>query len=263
MNVANQITFFRILLIPIIVYFFQEKLQNSYAPFIGTTLFIIAAITDAIDGTFARKYGEVTNLGKLFDPVADKMLMIISFTVALKLNYISIWVLIIIIFRELLITQLRMSALSLGKDVISASFWGKFKTGLQIASLVTIFVFHSIISIFKNNNLNSNIISFDFFIYKFVLPFFIITTIIYIFKLFNSWSYMFGIGSISSFFTFLILYLLVHVLGISIFKDYFLNYYQYIIDFLMIITVFITVYSGYLYFKDNIYIFKNINKEKI
>jgi len=101
-----------------------------------------ASITDYFDGQIARKYNLVTNLGKLIDPLADKLLVISALVVLAKYNQISLWIVLVIIFRELLITGLRAIVAAEG-GVIAAETLGKWKTATQMVAL-TIIIFNGI-----------------------------------------------------------------------------------------------------------------------
>ncbi len=132
MNLANKITFFRFLLVPLYVFFIGYT-DNYTLAFI---VFILAAITDFLDGYIARKYNMVTNLGKFIDPLADKFLTLAAFIVfATKFSYISPVVLMIVVFRELAISVFRAVASS-NNNVIAASIFGKIKTILQITLVI-------------------------------------------------------------------------------------------------------------------------------
>jgi CDP-diacylglycerol--glycerol-3-phosphate 3-phosphatidyltransferase len=108
-------------------------------PFFGGLLFGLAAATDLLDGYLARKNQQVTKLGILLDPIADKLLVISALIILVDMESIPAWIAIIIIVREFIITGLRIVALS--KDiVIPAEKGGKIKTGCQIAAVLTLFV---------------------------------------------------------------------------------------------------------------------------
>ncbi len=105
-------------------------------------VFIIAAVTDMYDGMLARRYGIVTDFGKLMDPVADKIIICAAFIcfVQLKVTHVPAWMVVIIISREFIITSLRLLALSKGQ-VLAAGRWGKHKTVSQIAAIIIILTF--------------------------------------------------------------------------------------------------------------------------
>ncbi len=132
-NLPNKLTTLRFLCLPIIVLFmsFEGKLFSFLgALFIGT-----AFITDMLDGYFARKYGEITVLGKFLDPLADKILVTISLIMLIRLDRVSAYIVIVIIARELAVTGLRAIAVS-ENIVIQASRLGKFKTIFQAVAIM-------------------------------------------------------------------------------------------------------------------------------
>src|SRR4030042_1174038 len=132
-NLPNWLTAFRILCIPLVVIFlwFPGRLSSFLAAFFMGMPFI----TDILDGYFARKYEAVTALGKLLDPLADKILVLISMIMLIPLNRIPILIVIVIIARELAVTALRSIAVSEG-IVIQASRLGKYKTIFQAVAVL-------------------------------------------------------------------------------------------------------------------------------
>ncbi|MGI6343746.1 MAG: CDP-diacylglycerol--glycerol-3-phosphate 3-phosphatidyltransferase [Bacillota bacterium] len=133
MNLPNRVTVARILLVPIFVYFVLHKLP--YSQFIAAGIFIVAAGTDGLDGYLARKRKEITNLGKLLDPLADKLLIAAAMISLVEADVLPGWVAIVIISRELAVTGLRSMAAAEG-IVIPASTVAKFKTFSQIVAIV-------------------------------------------------------------------------------------------------------------------------------
>lgn len=133
MNLPNKITFIRVLLIPVFIIMFYMDIPNSqiYAGII----FIIASLTDTLDGYLARKHSLVTKLGKFIDPLADKLLVSAALILLTERNIIPGWVVIIIIAREFTITGFRIIAASEGVT-IAASSLGKFKTITQLIAIV-------------------------------------------------------------------------------------------------------------------------------
>ena len=134
MNLANKITITRILLIPIFLICISIK-HIPYGTTIATAIFIIAALTDSLDGYIARSRKQVTNLGKFMDPLADKLLVTTALIVLVEFKMIPGWITIVIISRELAVTGLRAIAAAEGR-VIAASNWGKAKTVTQIIAIV-------------------------------------------------------------------------------------------------------------------------------
>ena len=144
MNLPNKLAILRIILVIPFVIFLSLALEFSEIIGISIMLrifaaiiFVGAAITDYYDGKIARKYNMITNLGKLLDPLADKILVISALITFAKFNQISLWFVIIIIFRELLITGLRSIVAAEGV-VIAADKLGKWKTATQMVALMLI-----------------------------------------------------------------------------------------------------------------------------
>lgn len=135
MNLPNILTFLRILMIPIIIYIMDSDFPNSNH--IACILFIIASISDYFDGYLARKYNLVTNLGKILDPLADKLLILSILICLTTTRIIPIWIVLIILTRELAMTSLRAIAADSG-IIISANILGKIKTVVQMISIIFI-----------------------------------------------------------------------------------------------------------------------------
>jgi CDP-diacylglycerol--glycerol-3-phosphate 3-phosphatidyltransferase len=136
MNLPNKITMFRVFLIPFFVFF---MLWDNVAchNFIAAAIFIVASLTDMLDGKIARKYNLVSNFGKFMDPLADKLLVsaaLICF-VAIPSNPMPAWAVIVIISREFIISGFRLVASDAGV-VIAAGYWGKIKTVVQMVMCV-------------------------------------------------------------------------------------------------------------------------------
>ena len=133
----NTLTLFRIAVIPIIVILMLYP--NRISTWIAALLFSAAAITDYFDGYFARRFGLVSNLGKVMDPVADKLLASSAFIMLASLGWVPAWIVCIIIGREIAVTGLRNIIAEKGEDV-SASNLGKYKTGFQIAAAIPLLI---------------------------------------------------------------------------------------------------------------------------
>ncbi|OLS01775.1 CDP-diacylglycerol--glycerol-3-phosphate 3-phosphatidyltransferase [Tissierella creatinophila] len=133
MNLPNKITFSRVLLVPIFIIMFYIDIPNNqiYAGII----FIIAALTDTLDGYLARKNAQITNLGKFIDPLADKLLVSAALILLVESGAIPGWVVVTIIAREFTITGFRIIAASEGVN-IAASSLGKFKTITQLIAII-------------------------------------------------------------------------------------------------------------------------------
>ena len=138
MNLPNKLTLLRIILIPIFVVLFEVALI-PYNMIWALLVFVIAAITDQLDGHLARKNNQVTSFGKLADPLADKLLTISALICFVEkgVPYLPGWAVIIIIARELIVTGIRMIALT-DNTVIAASMGGKSKTVAQIGVIVLV-----------------------------------------------------------------------------------------------------------------------------
>jgi CDP-diacylglycerol--glycerol-3-phosphate 3-phosphatidyltransferase len=135
MNLPNKLTLFRvILIIPFVVLLLgghEIEAISAYADYIALVIFIVASLTDLLDGKIARKYNLVTNFGKFMDPLADKLLVCSALICLIELGRIPAWIVIIIISREFIISGFRLIAAD-NRVVIAASYWGKFKTTFQM-----------------------------------------------------------------------------------------------------------------------------------
>ena len=133
MNLPNKLTLFRIILVPImvIVSFFDipgSFLGISTTMWIMELIFIIASITDKLDGYLARKNNQVTNFGKFLDPIADKILVVAAMILFVEMGRLPAWIPIIVIFREFAVSGYRLIAVQNSGKVIAANVWGKLKT---------------------------------------------------------------------------------------------------------------------------------------
>ncbi|MGL5694817.1 MAG: CDP-diacylglycerol--glycerol-3-phosphate 3-phosphatidyltransferase [Peptostreptococcaceae bacterium] len=135
MNLPNKLTLFRIFLIPVFIILMMLNIPNKYL--IACIIFIVASITDAMDGYIARKYNLVTDFGKFMDPLADKLLVISALTCMIEASLVPAWMVIIIVSRELTVSILRAIAAAEGK-VIAASGGGKLKTITQMLSVIVL-----------------------------------------------------------------------------------------------------------------------------
>ncbi len=131
MNLPNKLTMFRVILIPFFVFFMLTDFAGAASNWIALGIFIVASLTDLLDGKIARKYNLVTNFGKFMDPLADKLLVCSALICLVELCRIPSWIVIIIIAREFVISGFRLIASDNGV-VIAASYWGKFKTTFQM-----------------------------------------------------------------------------------------------------------------------------------
>lgn len=135
MNLANKLTIIRIFLVPIFLIFIAFKID--YGTFIATFIFVLASLTDKLDGYIARSRNQITTFGKFMDPLADKLLVTSALISLVELQVIPAWAAVIIIAREFAISGLRTIAASEGK-VIAASWWGKIKTVIQIVAIIAL-----------------------------------------------------------------------------------------------------------------------------
>lgn len=140
----NTLTLFRIVVVPGIVVLMMYP--NRFCSWMAALLFSAAAITDYFDGFYARQRGLETELGKIMDPVADKLLVSSTLIMLASLSWIPAWVVCVIIGRELAVTGLRNVISGKGED-ISASNLGKYKTGFQIAALIPLLIHYEYIGI--------------------------------------------------------------------------------------------------------------------
>ncbi len=136
MNLPNKLTVLRVILIPFFVaaLMFQNG-TNETMRIAAAVIFIVASLTDLLDGKIARKYNLVTNFGKFMDPLADKLLVCSALICFIELGQVPAWMVIIIISREFIISGFRLVASDNGV-VIAASYWGKFKTTFQMIAIV-------------------------------------------------------------------------------------------------------------------------------
>ena len=143
MNLANKLTIFRIILVPIMAIIPYLNLQGD---FIGLPLtyfwmlliFIVASITDKLDGYIARSRNQVTTFGKFLDPLADKILVLTAMVLLVELGKIPAWIPVIVLAREFLVSGYRLIAVEKGGQVIAASIWGKLKTVTQMIAIILI-----------------------------------------------------------------------------------------------------------------------------
>lgn len=136
MNLANKLTLIRIFLVPVFLLFLATK-DIPYGSLIATFIFILASLTDKLDGYIARSRNQITNFGKFMDPLADKLLVTAALISLVELHVVPGWAAIIIIAREFAVSGLRSIAAAQGK-VIAASWWGKIKTVIQIIAIITL-----------------------------------------------------------------------------------------------------------------------------
>lgn len=137
MNLPNKLTVMRMILIPFFVFFMLAPYFEGYGNYIAVAIFIIASLTDMLDGKIARKYNLVTDFGKFMDPLADKLLVGAAMICLVEMGRLPAWIVIVIISREFIISGFRLIASDNG-IVIAASYWGKFKTVFQMAMIIVL-----------------------------------------------------------------------------------------------------------------------------
>ncbi len=141
MNIPNQLTVLRILLSIVFVVLLSFDTSNAYAW--SLLVFLIASFTDFLDGHLARKHNLVTDFGKLMDPLADKILVAAALVLLVEDALLPAWFVIVILFREFLVTGVRMLALQ-SQAVIAADKWGKLKTIFQIILIAFVMTVHAV-----------------------------------------------------------------------------------------------------------------------
>ena len=136
MNTPNMLTILRVIMIPFFVIFLLLDI-TEYDKYIARAIFIVASLTDTLDGYLARKNNQITNFGKFMDPLADKLLVSAAMICLVELHRIPGWVVIVIISREFIISGFRLVASDNG-IVIAASWWGKVKTITQMLMIILV-----------------------------------------------------------------------------------------------------------------------------
>ena len=140
MNLPNKLTVLRVCMIPFfVVMLLLNGGETQTYRYIAAAIFIVASLTDMLDGKIARKYNLVTNFGKFMDPLADKLLVCSALICLVDLKQLPAWMVIVIISREFIISGFRLVASDNG-IVIAASYWGKFKTTFQMISVILLIV---------------------------------------------------------------------------------------------------------------------------
>ena len=145
MNLPNKLTIFRIILVPIMVIipFFQLQDKVLGIPIeylIMDLIFIVASITDKLDGYLARKNNQITTFGKFLDPLADKILVLTAMILLVEMNKLPAIIPIIVLTREFVVSGYRLIAVEKGGKVIAASKWGKLKTVTQMIAIILAFL---------------------------------------------------------------------------------------------------------------------------
>lgn len=136
MNTPNKLTVLRVVMIPFFVFFLLTDFDN-WGKWVAFAIFIVASLTDTLDGYLARKNNQITNFGKFMDPLADKLLVCSAMICMIELGRIPSWVVVIIIGREFVISGFRLIASDNGV-VIAANIWGKLKTTCQMIMIIVL-----------------------------------------------------------------------------------------------------------------------------
>lgn len=145
MNLANKLTIFRIILVPIMVIipFFNIETKVAGIPLtylLVDIIFIIASLTDKLDGYIARSKNQVTTFGKFLDPLADKILVLTAMIMLVEMRKLPAWIPVIVLAREFIVSGYRLIAVEKGGKVIAASKWGKIKTVTQMIAIILAFL---------------------------------------------------------------------------------------------------------------------------
>ena len=145
MNLPNRLTIFRIILVlvMVVVSFFDisgEVYGISMKMIVLDLIFIVASITDKLDGTIARKTNQVTTFGKFLDPIADKILVIAALIMFVEMGRVPAWIPIIVVFREFAVSGYRLIAVQNSGKVVAANMWGKIKTVTQMLAIILMFL---------------------------------------------------------------------------------------------------------------------------
>jgi CDP-diacylglycerol--glycerol-3-phosphate 3-phosphatidyltransferase len=157
MNLANKLTLFRIILVPVILIIPFLNIQGDILGvpityLIIDIIFILASITDKLDGHIARSRNQITTFGKFLDPIADKILVIVAMLILVEAGRLPAWIPAIVVIREFIVSGYRLVAVEKSGKVIAASIWGKIKTCTQMIGLVVAFIdVNSFGAIFSGN----------------------------------------------------------------------------------------------------------------
>lgn len=140
MNLPNKLTIFRIILVPIMVILPFLPIQGElfsipYVWILVDIVFIIASITDKLDGYLARSRNQITTFGKFLDPIADKILVLAAMIMLVEAGRLPAWIPVIVLFREFIVSGYRLVAVEKSGAVIAASMWGKLKTVTQMVGI--------------------------------------------------------------------------------------------------------------------------------
>ncbi|MBP3832093.1 MAG: CDP-diacylglycerol--glycerol-3-phosphate 3-phosphatidyltransferase [Clostridia bacterium] len=194
MNLPNKLTILRIILVPIMVIIPFLNIQGEFfnipiSLLIIDAIFIIASITDKLDGSIARKRNLVTNFGKFLDPIADKILVLAAMVMLVEMNKLPAWIPIIVLFREFVVSGYRLIAVENGGQVIAASIWGKIKTATQMVAIILMFIDKFAFANFLNTTIRATMSSFEF-IFNIIVSTLMFVSVIA--AIFSGWDYIKG-----------------------------------------------------------------------
>ena len=158
MTLPNKLTIFRIILVPLMVIIPLFNIQGQWLSipieyWIINIVFVVASITDKLDGYIARKNNQVTAFGKFADPLADKILVIAALVMLVEFTRLPAWIPIIVLAREFIVSGYRLIAVEKGGKVIAASIWGKLKTVTQMIAITIAFLDTNAFMAFLSGNL--------------------------------------------------------------------------------------------------------------
>ena len=194
MNLPNKLTILRIILVPIMVIIPFLNIQGEFfnipiSLLIIDAIFIIASITDKLDGSIARKRNLVTNFGKFLDPIADKILVLAAMVMLVEMNKLPAWIPIIVLFREFVVSGYRLIAVENGGKVIAASIWGKIKTATQMVAIILMFIDKFAFANFLNTTIRATMNPFEL-IFNIVVSTLMFVSVIA--AIFSGWDYIKG-----------------------------------------------------------------------
>lgn len=158
MNLPNKLTIFRIILVPVMVIIPFLNIQGEFLNipityWIINFIFVIASITDKLDGHIARSRNQITTFGKFLDPIADKILVLAAMIMLVEFAKLPAWIPIIVAVREFIVSGYRLVEVEQGGKVIAASIWGKIKTVTQMIAIILAFLDANVYGAFLNTNL--------------------------------------------------------------------------------------------------------------
>jgi CDP-diacylglycerol--glycerol-3-phosphate 3-phosphatidyltransferase len=194
MNLPNKLTILRIILVPIMVIIPFLNIQGEFfnipiSLLIIDAIFIIASITDKLDGSIARKRNLVTNFGKFLDPIADKILVLAAMVMLVEMNKLPAWIPIIVLFREFVVSGYRLIAVENGGQVIAASIWGKIKTATQMVAIILMFIDKFAFANFLNITIRATMSPFEL-IFNIIVSTLMFVSVIA--AIFSGWDYIKG-----------------------------------------------------------------------